>query len=209
MLISGSFLSIKNNIKENIIKLDKSNIDYLHLDIMDNNFVPNMTWNIEEIRSLLIGTTKKYDVHLMVKDVYKYIDEYCTLNPEYITIHLEACDDVLGAIKYIKNKNIKAGISIKPNTSVKELIPYLKYIDLVLVMSVEPGFGGQQFIPNTTNKLRTLDELKKEYNFLIEVDGGINDDTIKYCMYADIIVVGSFITNSDNYNQQIELLKLK
>jgi ribulose-phosphate 3-epimerase len=209
MLISGSFLSIKNNLKENIIKLDKSNIDYLHLDIMDSYFVPNITWNIEEIKTLLAGTTKKYDVHLMVKDVYKYIDDYSTLNPEYITIHLEACDNILDALNYIKNKNIKAGISIKPNTSVKELIPYLKYIDLVLVMSVEPGLGGQVFIPNTTNKLRTLNELKKEYNFIIEVDGGINEDTIKYCMYADIIVVGSFITNSDNYNQQIELLKLK
>lgn len=209
MLISGSYLSIKNNLKENIIKLDKSNIDYLHLDIMDKKFVPNLTWDINTIKTLLNGTTKKYDVHLMVNDVYKYIDEYSTLNPEYITIHLEATSNIMEVIKYIKNKNIKVGISIKPNTSVKELIPYLKYIDLVLVMSVEPGFGGQKFIPNTTNKLRTLNELKKEYNFMIEVDGGINDDTIKYCMYADIIVVGSFITNSDNYNQQIELLKLK
>lgn len=209
MLISGSYLSIKNNLKENIIKLDKSNIDYLHLDIMDKKFVPNLTWDINTMKTLLNGTTKKYDVHLMVNDVYKYIDEYSTLNPEYITIHLEATSNIMEVIKYIKNKNIKVGISIKPNTSVKELIPYLKYIDLVLVMSVEPGFGGQKFIPNTTNKLRTLNELKKEYNFMIEVDGGINDDTIKYCMYADIIVVGSFITNSDNYNQQIELLKLK
>ena len=209
MLISGSYLSIKNNLKENIIKLDKSNIDYLHLDIMDKNFVPNLTWDINTMKTILNGTTKKYDIHLMVNDVYKYIDEYSTLNPEYITIHLEATSNIMEVIKYIKNKNIKVGISIKPNTSVKELIPYLKYIDLVLVMSVEPGFGGQKFIPNTTNKLRTLNELKKEYNFMIEVDGGINDDTIKYCMYADIIVVGSFITNSDNYNQQIELLKLK
>lgn len=209
MLISGSFLSIKNNLKENIIKLDKSNIDYLHLDIMDNNFVPNITWDIETIKDLLKGTNKKYDVHLMVNDVYKYIDEYSELNPEYITIHLEACNQVMDVIKYIKNKNIKVGLSIKPNTSVKELIPYLKYIDLVLVMSVEPGFGGQTFIANTTNKLRTLNELKREYNFIIEVDGGINDNTIKYCMYADIIVVGSFITNSEDYNKQIELLKLK
>lgn len=209
MKISASILSIKNNLKNNIKKLDNSNIDYLHLDIMDNIFVPNQTWNFNEINELLENTTKTKDVHLMVKDVIKYIDDYSIIKPEFVTFHLEAIDNILETINYIKAKGIKVGISIKPNTKVEELLEYLPLIDLVLVMSVEPGFGGQQFIENTLTKIDELYSIRENnnYNYLIEVDGGINADNIKYLNKCDIVVVGSYITNGDNYDDAISKLK--
>ena len=209
MKISASFLSIKENLKNNIKKLDNSNIDYLHLDIMDNIFVPNLTWNIDEIKEILDGTKTKKDVHLMVKDVIDYIDDYSKINPEFITFHLEAVDNVLEIINYIKNKNIKVGLSIKPNTKVEEIIEYLPLIDLILVMSVEPGFGGQEFIDNSINKIDELYSIRENnnYNYLIEVDGGVNSNNIKYLNKCDIAVVGSYITNNRDYNESISKLK--
>ena len=210
MKISASFLSIKEDLKNNIKKLDNSNIDYLHLDIMDNIFVPNITWSIEEIKELLDDTKSKKDVHLMVKDVISYIDEYTKINLEFITFHFEAATNVLDIINYIKKKNIKAGLSIKPNTKVEEILKYLPFIDLVLVMSVEPGFGGQAFIPDSINKIEELYNIRKNnnYNYVIEVDGGINSSNIKDLDKCDIVVVGSFITNNSDYNKAISELDI-
>ena len=209
MKISASFLSIKEDLNNNIKKLDNSNIDYLHLDIMDNIFVPNITWIFNEMNELLEGTNKPKDVHLMVKDVIKYIDDYSKLNPEFITFHLEAVDNVLEVINYIKSKNIKVGISIKPNNNVENLKEYLPLVDLVLIMSVEPGFGGQTFIENSLNKIEELYNIRENnnYNYLIEVDGGINSDNIKKLNKCDIAVVGSYITNKSDYNEAINSLK--
>ena len=209
MKISASILSIKEDLKNNIKKLDNSNIEYLHLDIMDNIFVPNFTWDIDEIKELLDGTKTKKDVHLMVKDVIKYIDDYSKLNPEFITFHLEAVDNVLEVINYIKSKNIKVGISIKPNTTVENLKEYLPLIDLVLIMSVEPGFGGQTFIESSLDKIEELYNIRENnnYSYLIEVDGGINSDNIKKLNKCDIAVVGSYITNNSDYNEAIDNLK--
>lgn len=210
MKISASFLSIKEDLKNNIKKLDNSNIDYLHLDIMDNIFVPNITWSIEEIKELLDDTKSKKDVHLMVSDVISYIDGYSNLNPEFMTFHFEAATNVLDIINYIKKKNIKVGLSIKPNTKVEEIVKYLPFLDLVLVMSVEPGFGGQAFIPNSINKIEELYDIRKnnDYNYVIEVDGGINSSNIKYLDKCDIVVVGSFITNNSDYNKAISELDI-
>ena len=210
MKISASFLSIKEDLKNNIKKLDNSNIDYLHLDIMDNIFVPNITWSVEEIEDLLNDTKSKKDVHLMVKDVISYIDEYTKINLEFITFHFEAATNVLDIINYIKKKNIKAGLSIKPNTKVEEILKYLPFIDLVLVMSVEPGFGGQAFIPDSINKIEELYNIRKNnnYNYVIEVDGGINSSNIKDLDKCDIVVVGSFITNNSDYNKAISELDI-
>ena len=209
MKISASFLSIKEDLNNNIKKLDNSNIDYLHLDIMDNIFVPNITWIFNEMNELLEGTNKPKDVHLMVKDVIKYIDDYSKLNPEYITFHLEAVDNVLEVINYIKSKNIKVGISIKPNNNVENLKEYLPLVDLVLIMSVEPGFGGQTFIESSLDKIEELYNIRENnnYNYLIEVDGGINSDNIKKLNKCDIAVVGSYITNNSDYNEAIDSLK--
>ena len=205
MKISASFLSIKDNLKENINYLTKCDIDYLHLDIMDGIFVKNKTWDILEIKNL-INYNKPLDVHLMVSDVYKYIDEYQELKPEFITFHYEVDLDIMEVINYIKKYNIKVGLAIKPNTKINEIIPYLPFIDLILVMSVEPGEGGQQFIIDSINKIKELKELKGD--FLIEIDGGINIDTVSLVSDVDIAVVGSYIT-SGNYEEKIKSIKEK
>ena len=198
MKISASFLTIDNI--DNVNKLVNCDIDYLHLDIMDGIFVDNKNEVLE------VPHIKPLDIHLMVSDVYKYIDKYKTLNPLYITFHYETGVDILSVINYIKKFNIKVGLSIKPSTKVEEIIPYLPYLDLVLVMSVEPGKGGQSFIMDSIDKIKKLKELKGDY--VIEVDGGINDSTIKYVNNADIVVVGSYIT-SGNYEERIKNLKEK
>lgn len=207
-MLSVSILGIKEDIKENIELLDKLNIDFLHLDIMDGIFVPNKTWEYEEIEQLLKNTKTKKDVHLMVKNVKKYIDDFIKINPENITFHYEATDNQLELIKYIKNKNIKAGLSIKPQTEIKEIKHLLKDIDLVLVMSVEPGFGGQKYIEDSTKKINELKKLREEnnYKYVIEVDGGINNETKEKAKNADILVVGSYITNN-NYKEKIKEFK--
>ena len=205
MKISASFLSIKDNLKENIARLTQTDIDYLHLDIMDGNFVENKTWDIEQIKGI-INYNKPLDIHLMVDDVYKYIDQFQVLKPIYITFHYEINYDIMKVIEYIKQYGIKVGLSIKPETDVEQILPYLPYIDLILVMSVDPGSGGQTFISNTTDKIEKLREI--DGNFLIEVDGGINIDTIDLVKNVDIIVVGSYITNGD-YEERIKNIKEK
>lgn len=212
MKISASFLSIKNDLKTNIKILDQTNIDFLHLDIMDGKFVNNKTWRFIELKNLLKDTNSLKDVHLMVSDVKKYINKYNKLKPEYITFHLEATRNPLKIINIIKKNGIKVGISIKPNTNIEELRPYLSLIDLVLVMSVEPGRGGQEFIISSIDKINYLDDMrsKNNYKYVIEVDGGINDTNYHLLKSSnvDIVVVGSYITNSNNYQEQIDKLKL-
>lgn len=207
-MLSVSILGIKENIKENLKKLDNQNIDYLHIDIMDGIFVKNKTWNYQEVEEILKETKTKRDIHLMVSDIKKYVDEFKNLNPDIITFHYEATNTPLEIINYIRNYNIKVGLSIKPSTEVEEIKHLLKYVDLVLVMSVEPGRGGQSFIENSTNKINELKDIKtnNNYNYLIEVDGGINSDTKKQVKNADILVVGSYITNG-NYEEQIKKIQ--
>lgn len=209
MKISASILSIKGNIKDNVKKLEEANVDYLHLDIMDGSFVTNKTWDINEINEIIKDTKKPLDVHLMVDDVLRYVKDFSTINPSYITFHYETSNDHFEMIDYIKKLGIKVGMSIKPDTNVDDILDYLPKIDLVLVMSVEPGKGGQSFISNAVNKINRLYQIREQYhfNYVIEVDGGINDETIKDCVNADIAVVGSFITNSNNYQEQINKLK--
>ena len=205
MKISASFLKIQDQ-KANIVKLN-SLADYMHFDIMDGHFVKGKTLDFDELLEVSKELEKPKDVHLMVNDIYEYIDMYSKINPEFITFHIEATNEPLKVIDYIKAKNINVGISLNPATNVETLIPYLDKVDLVLVMSVVPGKGGQPFI-DITDKLIYLDNYRKSnnLNYLIEVDGGINDQTISKVINADIAVVGSFITDSDNYKEQFEKL---
>jgi len=204
--ISASILSIKENLKENIAKLTDTDIDYLHLDVMDGIFVPNTAFPIEQVKDI-INYNKKLDVHLMVTDIKKYIDDFKILNPFYITFHYETKYDIISLISYIKSLNIKVGISIKPETDVKVLDKYLPLLDQILIMSVNPGAGGQKFMDSSIDKINYLKEqkTKNNYNYLISVDGGINDETIKL-VSSDIAVVGSFITNGD-YKENIKKLR--
>ena len=207
--LSTSILGFKENAKENIKKIDSLNTDYLHIDIMDGIFVSNKTWTIEETKTLVENHTKPLDVHLMVSDIKKYIDDFSTLNPTYITFHFEATENPKEIIEYIKSKNIKVGISIKPRTTVEDLIPYLNLVDLILIMSVEPGKGGQEYLTSANEKIDELELLRNayKYNYLIEVDGGINNNTIKECLNADMFVVGSYITSSGDFEEKINEIK--
>lgn len=209
MQISTSILSIKENIDKKILELNNLDTDYIHLDIMDGKFVKNKTRSFNEIYEDIKNTTKKVDVHLMVKDVKKYVDKYLLIKPDIITFHIEAVDDIDYMINYIKEHNTKVGLAIKPNTSIEDLSFYLDKVDLILVMTVEPGKGGQEFIPEMEEKVDELRLLKDayKYDYLIEVDGGINNKTILNVLNSDIIVVGSYITSSNNYKKQIDTLR--
>lgn len=207
-MLSVSILGIKENIEENIKKLDKLGVDYFHIDIMDGLFVSNTTWKYGEIGPLVSDVNTKLDIHLMVNDVKRYVDDFVNLKPDFITFHYEACDDVFGMINYVKDYGVKVGLSIKPGTLVSEIEPFLPFVDLVLVMSVEPGSGGQPFILSMCDKINELYEIRQRGNFsyLIEVDGGINNITKENVGSADILVVGSYITNND-YEEKINEFK--
>lgn len=203
--ISPSILNSQNRI-ESIKKLNNTNADYLHIDVMDGIFVPNNQMPIQEIVELEKYSTHPLDVHLMVSDPEQYINKLSNKNIEYITIHIEIDKDINTIIKKIKSLGYKVGLSIKPNTNINAVIPYLNQIDLILIMSVEPGFGGQKFIPSSLEKAKEIRKINS--TITLEIDGGINDENIKEIkQHIDIAVAGSYITNSKDYNQAINTLK--
>ena len=208
MLVSVSFLS-SNNPPEDLKKLNETDVDLIHVDIMDGKFVKNKTMPFSEMKNIYKFTDKRLDVHLMVENPEKYIPLYAELNTEYITFHLETENNIESNLDLIKSYGIKTGLAIKPNTEIKEIIPYLPLLDLILVMSVEPGAGGQEFIEETTNKLIELKQLLKEYNSsaLISVDGGINNNTKEKCSLADILVSGSYVIKSNDFQEKINSLR--
>ena len=203
--ISTSILSSTDRYNS-IKKLNNSNTDYIHIDTMDGIFVPNTQMNIDEIIKLEKISTKPLDIHLMVDNPEIYINELQNKNIEYITIHIEINKDIDNIINKIKSYGYKVGLSIKPNTNISTIIPYLDKINLVLIMSVEPGFGGQEFIPSTLEKAKQLRKINK--SIIIEMDGGIKDTNIDQLKnHIDIAVVGSYITKKEDYNQAINKLK--
>lgn len=194
-------ISILNAVdRSNIIKiLNDTNVSYIHMDVMDGKFVPEVSLPYTEFRSLSSLTNKKLDVHLMMKDPMEYIKEISNIDNIWnITIHLEIDKDIKKILSYIGSLGIKRGISIKPNTDIDKLIPYLNDIDLILVMTVEPGLGGQKFIESSTKKISDIKNLIKDRDIVLEVDGGINSDTIDKVREASIAVVGSYITRSND-----------
>ena len=205
MEISLSILSC-NDIEEAINKVNNTNTDYLHLDVMDGMFVHNTSYNIEEIKYIINNSNKKIDAHFMVKDPIKYLNVLKEYNLEYFTFHVEL-DNVKYLINKVKENNYKVGLAIKPNTDINVLKEYLDDIDLILVMSVEPGMGGQTFISSTVNRISEIKNIIGNRNIKIAVDGGINHDTIKLINNADIAVVGSYITSSTNYQEKIDILR--
>jgi ribulose-phosphate 3-epimerase len=178
---------------------------------MDGVFVENITYDEEMVKKIKTISSQFFDVHLMIIEPEKHVEKYINAGADLITFHLEATVDSLELIKKIKNSNVKAGISIKPQTSVESLDQLLPYLDLILIMSVEPGKGGQKFIEDSLAKISYLSGKKRLYNYkyLIEVDGGINLETAKRVRESgcDVIVVGSFLFNSSNRNQLIEELE--
>ena len=206
--ISASFLSSKD-IPRDLVKLNDTDVDFIHVDIMDGKFVKNKTMPFSEMKYIYKYTSKRLDVHLMVEDPSNYIPLYAELNTECITIHVEIEEDIQKDLELIKSYSIKCGLAINPDTKVKELIPYLPYLDEIIVMSVVPGAGGQEFIKETKNKLKELRSLLDSYNIhaLINVDGGVNDKTKDMCVDADILTAGSYIVGSDNFQEKISSLR--
>ena len=194
-------ISILNAVdRSNIIKiLNDTNVSYIHMDVMDGKFVPEVSLPYTEFRSLSSLTNKKLDVHLMMKDPMEYIKEISNIDNIWnITIHLEIDKDIKKILSYIGSLGIKRGISIKPNTDIDKLIPYLDDIDLILVMTVEPRLGGQKFIEGSTKRISDIKNLIKDRDIVLEVDGGINSDTFDKVRESSIAVVGSYITRSND-----------
>lgn len=209
MKVSVSILSSSIKGQDITKKLDNTSADYIHIDIMDGKFVENKTWTFGEIKKITSYSKLPLDVHLMVKDPMKYVEDYAFLNTAYLTFHYEAVKDVNEMIEYIKNYGLKVGIAINPETKPEVLFPYLKSIDEIIVMGVHPGKSGQSFIEDTPEKIRVLKEeiIKQESRCIINVDGGINDETGLLCKEAgvDMLVSASFVHN-DLVNN-IKLLK--
>lgn len=207
MKVSVSFLKSKYDLKTTIDKINETQADYIHVDVMDGVFVSNKTSDISEIINAFKDNIKPLDIHIMAIDNIKYIKEYLSLKPKYITFHIESIKNIHEAIKLIKDNNVKVGIAINPETRLYSIIPYLEIIDLVLVMGVKPGFGGQGFIKETINKINELKAIQPKYNFIINVDGGVNDETIKY-INSDMVVSGSYVCMNDDMTEAIKTLKL-
>jgi ribulose-phosphate 3-epimerase len=210
MIVAPSILSADfGDLKSSIEKVKSAK--WLHVDVMDGHFVPNITLGPVVVKGLRKYTDQVLDTHLMIDDPLKYAKEYVKAGSDRITFHIEAVADPKLVIESLRELNVKVGISIKPNTNVdtvKELIPL---IDQVLVMSVEPGFGGQSFMPNALDKIGELDTLKKTLNknLLIVVDGGINKETGKSCIDAgaNVLVAGSYVFNHSNPEERIQSLR--
>ena len=203
--ISTSILSSKDRINS-IQKLNNTNSDYIHIDVMDNIFVPNYQFPLEEIKELSKYSNKPLDIHLMVANPKKYINSLDIKNIYNITIHIEINKNIDSIIELIKEKNCSVGLAIKPNTPLNLIDKYLNKVDMILIMSVEPGFGGQKFIENTTERIKYIRNKNKD--IIIEVDGGINNETVsKIKDIANIAVVGSYITNKEDYEEAINILK--
>ena len=202
MKVSVSILKEKNNKEEVINKLLNTSADYIHLDIMDSTFTNNSSFDLNDFKIV----NKKYDIHIMSTDLDNQINKAIKLNPEYISFHYESTKDIDKYIDLIKKHNIKVGLAISPKTKLYKIKKYLDKIDVLLILSVVPGLGGQTYIEKVTKKIIKANKIKK--NFLISVDGGINNDTInKIKEYVDIVVAGSYITDSEDYENKIMSLK--
>lgn len=211
MKVAVSYLSNRHIAADTIKKIELSNADYIHVDLMDGKFVGEKNFTIGKEVALLSNVNKPLDVHLMTLKPEKYFEDLATLYTEYITFHIEAVKNPHEVINQIKDLGLKAGLAINPETDINSLKDYLKDIDQVLIMSVNPGFGGQKFINEVLPKIDELIEIRKEFNysFIISVDGGVNDETINELKTKDIdmVVSGSFICKSDNFDEQIIKLK--
>ena len=204
-ILSADFSKLGQEIKV----LDKSNCEYIHIDVMDGHFVPNLTIGPDVVKSLRKYTAKVFDVHLMIDPVQEFIPQFIEAGADIITIHHEISEEVIESLELIKKNKKKVGISIKPLTPAKVIHKYLEIIDLVLIMTVEPGFGGQELIKSQIEKIKEIRKIIGNRNIDIEVDGGVNLKNAKELKNAgaNILVSGSTIFKSENYQKTIDILR--
>ncbi len=209
MKIAVSFLK-SDNYKKCIQKINNTSADYLHVDMCDGKYVESKNFTIKPLLDTLSVSTKKLDIHLMVDNPIKYVDDLATLDVDTMTFHLKTCKDPMEVIDYIHSIGIKVGMAINPDEEVKELLPYIPYLDEVLVMSVVPGKGGQSFMSEVLPKIDELIELKVKNHFIIAIDGGINGETVNYLKDypVDMVISGSYVTESSNYEGSIQNLHI-
>ncbi len=205
-VLSADFADLGNEVK----RLELNGADWVHIDVMDGHFVPNITIGAPVVKAINKISDIPLDVHLMIKNPEKYINDFAAAGSDIITVHYEAVKpEVLTVINKIKSFGIKAGLSIKPKTLAEEIREYIPFLDLVLVMTVEPGFGGQKFMSDCADKIKQIKNYSGSENLIIEVDGGINAETAEYCKKAgaNALVAGSYIFSSSDIKSAIESLR--
>ena len=207
-ILSADFAELGNEISRTI----QGGADYIHIDVMDGIFVPSISFGMPVIKSIRKVTDMYFDVHLMIDDPGRYINEFKEAGADGLTIHAEACEDIGGTLKKIKDAGMDPALSIKPGTPVAAITEYLDQVKMILIMSVEPGFGGQKIIPETVDKVRELREIidNNNYDVLIEIDGGINKDNVREIVDAgvDVVVAGSAIFKDDAKGNTEEFKRL-
>lgn len=202
-LLSADFSDLKNELK------DISNANFVHLDVMDGQFVPNMSFGAPVIKSIRKSSDLVFDVHLMIKNPLRYIEDFCKAGADIITFHVEADDDVNETILKIKEFGVKCGIVLSPDTEAEAVLPYIDMVDMILLMSVYPGFGGQKYIPRITDKIKKVREYIGDRNIDLEIDGGITQENVSIAIDAgaNVIVAGTSVFGKDDRKKAIEELR--
>jgi ribulose-phosphate 3-epimerase len=203
-ILSADFANLERELKA----IATAGADWVHVDVMDGHFVPNLTIGIPVVESLKKVSPLPLDVHLMIEKPERYVEDFIKAGSDYLTIHVEATENPHQVLKKIRSLGAKAGITLRPGTPLRDILPFLSEVDLVLVMTVEPGFGGQSFMMDQIEKMKILREKREQhhYSYLIEVDGGVNEKTLSYCQDADVLVAGSYVFRND-YKKAIDFLK--